>query len=65
MLMQKYVVREQDGLCQVWIGEQLVSGHPAYDQAMAIASNLADAATARGERAQVILGRSEQAQRQA
>ena len=63
--MQNYVVRQQEGLWEVWLGDRLVSGQPTYDQALAIAVNLADAATARGERAKVVLGVTEPAKRRA
>jgi hypothetical protein len=64
-MLQEYVVRERDGLWEVRLGDRLVSGHPTYDQASTIAATLAHAATARGERAKVILGRTEPGQRQA
>ena len=63
--MQNYVVRQQDGLWEVWLGDRLVSGQPTYDQALAIAVTLVDAAVGRGERAKVTLGPTEPAKRRA
>ena len=58
MSMHEYVVRQQDGLWEVWHGDRLVSGHPTYEQALNIAETLVYAASARGERAKILLGAS-------
>lgn len=63
MIVQEYVVLEQDGLWEVWLGDRLVSGQPTYEHALAIAMILVDAAIGRGERAKVILGPTEPVKR--
>jgi hypothetical protein len=54
--MQEYVVREQDGLWQVWLDGQLLSGQSTQMQALHVAEALAHAAAARGERARILVG---------
>ena len=63
--MQNYVVRQRDGLWEVWLGDRLLTGHPTYQQALSVAATLVDAAFGRGERAKVILGLTEPAKRRA
>jgi hypothetical protein len=56
MAMQEYVVREQDGLWEVWLGDQLLSGQPTQIEALRVAETIAHATAARGEPAKVLLG---------
>jgi hypothetical protein len=55
--IQDFVVRLQNGLWVIRHGEQLLSGHPTYLQALEAAEILAHAAVDRGERARILLGR--------
>ena len=54
--MREYVVRQQDGLWQVWLGDRLVSGQPSQMAALGVAEALAGAAAARGEPAKILVG---------
>jgi len=56
MSMREYVVRQQGGLWQVWLGDRLVSGHPTRTEAVSVAEVLAQGAVARGERAKILAG---------
>jgi len=56
MSMREYVVRQQGGLWQVWLGDRLVSGHPSQMEALGVAEALAHAAAARGEPVKVLVG---------
>ncbi len=58
MSIHEYVVRQQDGLWKVWLGEQLVSGQPTRGEAVNVAEALAHAASLRGEGAIVHVGES-------
>jgi len=55
MSILEYVVRHQDGLWEVWLGDRLLSGHPTQLGAMAVANTLADAVAARGEPVAVVV----------
>ena len=55
MSILEYVVRHQDGLWEVWLGDRLLSGHPTQSGAMAVANTLADAVACRGEPAAVLV----------
>ena len=56
MSIHEYVVREQDGLWGVWLGDQLISGQPTHMAALGVAEALAGAAAARGEPAKILVG---------
>jgi hypothetical protein len=55
MSIPEYVVRRQDGLWEVWLGNRLLSGHPTQSGALAVANALADATAARGEPVAVLV----------
>jgi hypothetical protein len=56
MNIQEYVVRQQDGLWEVWLGDQLLSGQPTQMEALHVAEALAHkAAVERGERSKVLV----------
>ena len=56
MSILEYVVRQQDALWEVWLGDRLVSGHPTRTEAVGVAEVLAQGAVARGERAKILAG---------
>jgi hypothetical protein len=56
MHVQQYVVRQQDRLWQVWLGDRLLSGQPSYIEALNIAEALAYAAIQRGEPSRIVIG---------
>ena len=56
MSIHEYVVREQDGLWGVWLGDRLISGQPSQMAALGVAEALAGAAAARGEPAKILVG---------
>jgi hypothetical protein len=56
MSNREYVVREQDGLWGVWLGDRLISGQPTQMAALGVAEALAGAAAARGEPAKILVG---------
>jgi hypothetical protein len=56
MSIHEYVVREQEGLWGVWLGDRLISGQPTQMAALGVAEALAGAAAARGEPAKILVG---------
>ena len=57
MSVQEYVGRQQDGLWEVWLGDQLLSGQPTQMEALHVAEALAHKAAAEsGVRAKVLVG---------
>ena len=54
MSMHEYVVRQQDGLWGVWLGDRLVSGYSTQMEALHVAEALAGAAAPRGEAAKIL-----------
>ena len=56
MPVQQYVVRKQDRLWEVWLGRELLSGQPTYDEALNVAEALAYAAVQRGEPSRIMIG---------
>jgi hypothetical protein len=56
MSVQEYIVREQDGLWQVWHGDRLVGVQPTQMAALSVAETLAHAAAVRGEPAKILVG---------
>jgi hypothetical protein len=56
MLVQQYVIRNQDRLWEVWLGKELLSGQPSYIEALNMAEALAYAAVQRGEPARILIG---------
>jgi hypothetical protein len=49
MNIQEYLVRQHDGLWEIWLGNQLLSGQPALAEALAHATAL------HGERSKVLV----------
>jgi hypothetical protein len=56
MSIHRYVVRQQEGLWQVWLGDKLLSGQPTRREALTVAETLAQAAADRGEKAVILAG---------
>jgi hypothetical protein len=56
MLIQEYVVRLQDGLWEVRLGDHLLSGQPTQMDALHVAEALAHAGALRGERSKILVG---------
>ena len=56
MSIKQYVVRKQDRLWEVWLGRELLSGQPTYDEALNVAEALAYAAVLRGEPSKIMIG---------
>ena len=52
----QYVVRQQDGLWEVWLGDRLLSGQPTQMEALGVAQALAHAGALRGERSRILVG---------
>ena len=55
MPVQEYVVREQDGLWEVRLGGQLLSGQSTQREALNVAEALGHAASLRGERWKILV----------
>ena len=51
MSIGEYVLSEQDGLWEVRLGDRLLSGQPAYAQALGVFQTIARAAASVGQRA--------------
>ena len=56
MPIEEYVVRQTDGLWEVWIGDQLLSAQPTQMAALNLTEALAHAAAARGSAARILVG---------
>jgi hypothetical protein len=56
MSIQQYVVRKQDRLWEVWLGRELLSGQPTYDEALNVAEAFAYAAVQRGQPSKIMIG---------
>ena len=56
MSIQQYVVRKQDRLWEVWLGRELLSGQPTYDEALNAAEAFAYAAVQRGQPSKIMIG---------
>jgi hypothetical protein len=56
MPIQEYVVRLQNGLWEVWLGDRLVSGQPTQMEALHIAEVLAHTAALGGVRSRILVG---------
>ena len=56
MPIQEYVVREQDGLWEVRLGGQLLSGQSTQREALNVAEALGHAASLRGKRWKILVG---------
>lgn len=56
MLIQEYVIRLRDGLWEIRLGDQLLSGQPTQMDALHVAEALAHAAAVRGERSKILVG---------
>ena len=56
MVIQEFVVRQQDGLWEVRLGRRLLSGQPTRREAICVADALARAAAMRGQLAKILVG---------
>jgi hypothetical protein len=56
MPMQEYTLREQHGLWEVRLNDQLISGQPTQMEALGVAQALAQAGALRGERSKILVG---------
>ena len=56
MAVLKYVVREQDDLWEVRLGDRLLVGQPTQGAALDVAETLAQVAAERGELAKILVG---------
>ena len=56
MPTQEYVVRLQDGLWEVRLGDRLLSGQPTQMGALGVAQALAHTAALRGQRSRILVG---------
>jgi hypothetical protein len=55
MPIQELVVRFQDRIWQVSVGDHLLSGQPTQMAAISVAHTIAHAATARGSRSRILV----------
>jgi len=55
MPIREFVIRERDGVWQVWLDNQLLSRHRAKQEAVAMAEALAHAAEGRGEPSKILI----------
>ena len=56
MIIQEFVIREEDRLWKVRLGRRLVSGQPTRREAICVADALARAAAMRGQRSKILVG---------
>jgi hypothetical protein len=56
MPIQEYVVRLQDGLWEIRLGDRLLSGQPTQMGALHVAEALAHADALRGKRSKILVG---------